>query len=161
MYAFVPGQAPTEMEVFKTLAHVESLWTILKNQDNYGPAQTLQAKQAAITTEQGILAFNGAVQAAVDKLQTLSQTRDASSTTGNRRTPSKSKPKGNCWDCNSPDHFKGDPSCPKRSGPSLPTHGLDADTAKHINDLCRAKYQSFSDPKIIPDGLEQSGQSLS
>ena len=35
MYSFVPGQAPKAMEVFTTLGHVESIWTVLKNQNNY------------------------------------------------------------------------------------------------------------------------------
>ena len=93
MYSFAPGQAPKAMEVFTTLGHVESIWTVLKNQNNYGPAQTihkhqasLAAQQAALIKEQELAAFNGAIQAAVKlEMQKLGQDRSASSTTGNQR----------------------------------------------------------------------------
>jgi hypothetical protein len=131
------------------LQEVEDMYRVLVNMKNYGPSKPLEKKG----TPTAYLASSDAVK--------LIQNRTAASTT--------SRPRGECWDCGSKDHFRGDPNCKATSGskgdtssttaftsPSTgpPRHGLDAETVTKITELSAAMFLTMPPREHIPDDAE-------
>jgi hypothetical protein len=111
--------------------------------ENYGPSKPLKKKG----TPTAYLASSDAVK--------LIQNRTAASTT--------SRPRGECWDCDSKDHFHGDLNCKATSGSKgdtsstaaltststgPPCHGLDAETVAKITELSAAMFLTIMPPLV-------------
>ena len=133
------------LEVLKT---AEDMYLVLVNMKGYAPAKPIEKKT-------GMNAYQAGTS---DKLQ---QDRTASSAGRNH-----GRPTGVCWDCQSKDHFRGDPSCPKLgtpppaggssggSAPGISRHGLDDATSAEVLVQSTLMFKTMPPRENIPDEAE-------
>ena len=131
------------------LQDLERTYTVLCNQEDYGPAKSTKRKIPSLEAMVGEL---------MDAK--LAQTREAKSTTGNSGTNGGGQ-KGVCHACGSPDHYKGSPDCPKKSenggtngsgwGNVKDKHGLDEATFHKVQEACVTKIATMPARENIAD----------
>lgn len=131
-------------DALEALKHIVEYYTVLVDMGDYGPAQApTKAMTAAIVANEAKLV----------------QDRNAQSSRGGGNNNS-GRPQGVCWDCLSPSHFRGDPSCPKKSttdqangtGINMKNkHGLDEATTAKVLELAHSKLKTMPPRENIPD----------
>jgi hypothetical protein len=138
-----------QADVLATLRQADDMYRVLVDLGSYSPA-------IPVTKPTG-----GAFQAkADDPKDKLVGDRNASGP--------RNKPKGVCWDCNSPDHMRGSPDCPGKPAAPAPgtaaaagsgtdtksKHGLDPATHAIVLAKCAEKLLTMPKKENIPDDAE-------
>lgn len=137
-------------DALEALKHIVEYYTVLVDMGDYGPAQAPAKSMQAVIKQ--------AVIDAVANEAKLMQDRNAHSSRGG--AGNNGRPQGVCWDCLSPSHFRGDPSCPKKNGTedtngggsnSKTKHGLDDATTAKILEMAQSKLKTMPPRENIPD----------
>jgi hypothetical protein len=143
---FESGIGNQKADALEVLQEMEDMYRVLVNLKAYAPAQQLEKKPPTLSGYQA------------STPDALVQDRTASRNT--RRNAGAARPPGQCWDCGSTDHFRGDPKCTKTlvspATPHPPRHGLDDATAAKVTELAAAKLTSMPPRENILDEAEYS-----
>jgi len=136
-FCLPPGRGTLSLPVpdtLEALKMINELYRVLVNQSDYGPARKPVHK---------------ANLAGVGKDSKLEQHRDSAGGAG-----SNAGRRNKCWDCESPDHMRGDPSCPnpkKRDGKPRVNHGLDEATSLKVSEMAKEKEKTMPKRQHVPD----------
>jgi hypothetical protein len=149
---FESGVGNQKADALDVLQEAENMYQVLVNMNAYAPAKQVE-KKAGLSALQAAIAL----QASLDKGK-LGQDRNAGGTGGTGRRAT-----GVCWDCESKDHFRGDPSCPKQAagagtppgGVARPSrHGLDDATSAAVAAQSAIMLKDMPLREHIPDTAE-------
>ena len=150
-------------QVKQTIKEVNDIYITLMEQDCYPPG-----KQAT-SEEPKVKALQAEVKDIKSKMAKLTQDRSASSTSNSKGKRGKA-----CFDCGDPNHFRGDPDCPKRKDPqskssqgilkngsssksvwfSSDTKSNSDDNASKLTQLIKAKLKTMPSRKDMPADAE-------
>lgn len=144
---FLNGIGNGDLDPIEALQKMDALYRVLVNQKAYGPALTGSTSGAKALEAKALAAM---VSQAIDTK--LSQDRSQKSSGGNSGGKV-------CYDCQSPNHFRGDPSCPKKA--TTPPgdnpadrhnkHGLPDEVNSKLPELIKAKFLTMPARENIPD----------